>query len=69
MGEAIDLSLKAIEATVEPYIGLTCNLVLWIQFFNIPISKRVSKINTLEKLSGHIKNSCFKPKKVCIINS
>ena len=35
MGKAIDLSLKAIKVTVEPYIGQTCNLVWWIQFFLI----------------------------------
>jgi hypothetical protein len=32
IGKAIDLSLKAITATVEPYVGQMCNLVLWIQF-------------------------------------
>ena len=35
MGKAIDLSLKAMKVTVEPYIGQACNLVLWIQFFLI----------------------------------
>ena len=35
MGKAIDLSLKAIKVTVEPYIGQTGNLVWWILFFLI----------------------------------
>ena len=35
MGKAIDLSLKAIEVTVEPYIGQTGNLIWWIRFFLI----------------------------------
>ena len=35
MGKAIDLSLKAIKVTVEPYIGQTGNLVWWIRFFLI----------------------------------
>ena len=35
LGKAIDLSLKAIKVTVEPYIAQTGNLVWWIQFFLI----------------------------------
>jgi hypothetical protein len=33
MGKAIDLSLKAIKVTVEPYIGQTCNLIGGYDFF------------------------------------
>ena len=32
MEKAIDSSLKSIKATIEPYIGQTCNLVSWIWF-------------------------------------
>ena len=69
MGKAINLSLKAIKATVEPYIGQTCTLVSWIRFFlnfALPISKRVNIITPLEKLGGNIKKQLFKVRKVCI---
>ena len=68
IGKAIDLSLKTITATAEPYVGQMCNLVSWTQFFffAFPISTRVNIITPLGILSGNIKNSSFKSKKVCI---
>ena len=45
MEKTIDLSLKAIKVIVEPYIGQTCNLVWWLQFFSdfaLPIPTRVT---------------------------
>jgi hypothetical protein len=68
MGKAIDLSLKAIKVTVESYIGQTYNGLVDTIFsdFALPISTRVNINTTLGKLSGNIKNSCFRSKKVCI---
>ena len=64
MEKAIDLSLKAIKVTVEPYVGQTC--ITWFRgydFFFILlfqyVSTRVNIITPLGKLSGNIKNSLF----------